>query len=666
MVLLRSLILSASVAVLATFSNAVPTPSPSVTIEPSEPTPTATPEPIPTPTDPVPHIDPCTILGGLNGTGITYNHVANCYKAIPFDNAQAATTLSTMLTLFKDYYIFTDAALTRKVAEPFSSEPIDIVGEIEKIGRRKYTSDYEFHNDIRLAVDSLRDAHLAYNIACYKAYSFAQHLSLYAPAVDGEQSIRVFKDAAKRGYEDCTVSTINGKDALSYIRNYARKDIGLSHDPNARMNFLLASQGWSAADGVFVDNAGNFAERSNVPETEFVEYQLHCANSTETIELKEEWLVIPQSQVEFTDAASYVANVCLAPTDVAPPAEASLHRRFDPNPKIVKRADPESAPAVTPGAQYSGAEQILAGNATIFYQLKDAPQIGVLVCHTFDADLEGEQKVLVQGLQAFHDRNVTNVIIDLQGNGGGLVALSAFMVQMFFPNKGPFDAAFESDTRVTKPIQELSTVGYNRTEAGFFNAAGYFNLAANGTEPEVYKNNDLFMKPVTLSRNGRRNLYTERTSLGFGPIPAEITASVAAFPWTAKAENIRILTDGRCGSACGMASYFWTALHDVTAYSIGGTKGEDLSMFSFAGASVLQLDQIQTFYKASNVTSPMVDLPYKSIITFSWLEMYGKGRTLPFEYDAELYRPKHRLDYTPENARNRETLWKEVAAASWK
>ncbi|KAG0279076.1 hypothetical protein BGZ96_002074 [Linnemannia gamsii] len=143
-------------------------------------------------------------------------------------------------------------------------------------------------------------------------------------------------------------------------------------------------------------------------------------------------------------------------------------------------------------------------------------------------------------------------------------------------------------------------------------------------------------------------------------------AAVTSFPWTSKAENVLILTDGRCGSACGMASYLWTTVHVVSAYAIGDTHGEDLSMFSFAGASVLQLKQLQRFYRDANMTSSLADLPYKYTITFSWLKTYGKNRTTPLEYDAELYRPEHRLDFTPGNARSRVVLWDEVAVAAWK
>ncbi|KAG0060285.1 hypothetical protein BGZ89_012390, partial [Linnemannia elongata] len=158
------LILSASLATLATFTHAAPAHAP--------------------PT----HTDACGILGGLNATAVTYKHVVDCYNAIPFDNNQASTTLSSMLTLFKDFYVFTDSALSPTATKPFSDDPVDIIAKMENIGRTRYTSDYQFHTDISNAVTSLRDAHTAYYIMCYLAYSFSQKLSLYAPVVDGKQA----------------------------------------------------------------------------------------------------------------------------------------------------------------------------------------------------------------------------------------------------------------------------------------------------------------------------------------------------------------------------------------------------------------------------------------------------------------------------------------------
>ncbi|KAG0279077.1 hypothetical protein BGZ96_002075 [Linnemannia gamsii] len=674
MVLLRSFILSASVAALTVFSNAAPTPSSSVSIEPTptadrEPTPTVTTEPVsePHPGHPATPIaaNACGTLAHTNSEELKYKHVVDCYNSIPFDSAQAATTLATVLTIFKDYYVFTDSALARTAPAPFVNAPQDIVGELEKIGRSKYTSDYKFHNDILAAVTELGDGHAAYSISCYESYIFAQNLTLYIPVVNGEQSVRVYSDEAKRGYDDCIVETINGEGALSYLRTYARDNFGMSHDTNARLNFMLASQDYDTVSGNYIGSPGMFSQRSTVPEGPHLDYKLKCSDSDDPIELREEWRILPQIDTAFTDSSSYVKNVCIAPlVTVEPPAEGGLlRRRNEPVHRITKRAEPGTVPAPT-GPQFPGADVLVAGNATVFYHLKSHPDTGVMVCHTFlPSDPEAEKDVILAGLVAFHDQNVTNIIVDFQGNTGGSVDLSAFLVQMLFPNKDPLDAAFPADMRVTKALQELSKLSFNASGISYFNARDFVNLS-NGSA--VYENNDLFDKPITQTRNGRSSLWTEKTTLNFPPVAEKYMTAAASFPWTAKAENIRILTDGRCGSACGMASYFWTALHDVAAYAIGGTHGEDLSMFSFAGASVLKMAELQGFYKIANLTSPMSDVPYKNSITFSWLQMYGKGRTTPLEYDAELYRPKFRLDFTPENARSREVMWNDVAAAAWK
>jgi hypothetical protein len=476
----------------------------------------------------------------------------------------------------------------------------------------------------------------------------------------------VHKDLGKGMYDDCTVNTINGQDALTYVKNYARDVTGHSHDPNARLNYLLATQSFDEERRIFVDNEGDFSLRVTVPEAPYVDYQLQCPHLTEPVDLREEWIVLPQTHIAFEDVDSFVTNICLQPAETTPPAaENSVKLLYKPVPQIIKRAEPEPEPeTVTPGHQYPGAEQLLAGNATVFYHLKDRPDTGVVVCHTFLVEDE-ERDVVIQGLKVLNDRKVTNIIVDLQSNTGGYAGFAAFLADIFFPSSRPLTADLPSDIRVSKAVQQISAQGYNSSHSGFFDAYMYVDMK-NGTGTGRYQNNDLFEHPITITRNGRTNLWTEKTNIYAETVPTSYSAAVSSFSWSDKVNNIRIVTDGLCGSACAMSAYFFTRRHNVASYSIGGTHGEDLSMFSFAGASVAKLSDVQSWFKDSNVVSPMADLPYRSLVAFSWLEMYGEGRTMPLEYDAELYRPTYRLDYTPANARSREALWNEVAAASWK
>lgn len=109
------------------------------------------------------HLDACGLLANKNVSSLSVTDVANCYQAVPFNSTRAKTTLETVHTLFKDYYVFTDAALNPRAPKPFKNEPIDVLKRLEMIGKTKYTSDFQFHMDIRATIEALKDGHASYD-----------------------------------------------------------------------------------------------------------------------------------------------------------------------------------------------------------------------------------------------------------------------------------------------------------------------------------------------------------------------------------------------------------------------------------------------------------------------------------------------------------------------
>jgi len=106
--------------------------------------------------------DACGSLGAKNGLDLAYADVANCYKSIPLDNKIAASTMDTIQTLFHDYYIFRDSALTPNLQSPFTSPPVDIMKQLNLIAEKKYVNDLEFHTAISDTLNSLNDGHVQY------------------------------------------------------------------------------------------------------------------------------------------------------------------------------------------------------------------------------------------------------------------------------------------------------------------------------------------------------------------------------------------------------------------------------------------------------------------------------------------------------------------------
>ncbi|KAG0011717.1 hypothetical protein BGZ80_000463 [Entomortierella chlamydospora] len=611
--------------------------------------------------------DACGILGATNATDITYDLVAACYKAIPFDSTIASETTGSVVDIFNDYYVFRDSALTPDLQMPFTSAPVDIVKVLETIGSTNYARDLDFHTDIALAIASLHDAHASYNVDCYSAYLFEQPLVLYAPVINGQQSVRVLNDFLGRDISDCEITTIDGNPALPHLQDFA-DSLSLSKDAGARLNAAIGSQVYDASKNDFVYNSGQFSQRAALPENPTITYELQCSNSASTMTIKDRWYVWPNTQVKFDSVHSYLKNVC----KTTPPKNGTPSKRELSSP-VKKRSTPafkkssfyDAASATIPPkrtSDLSNAEMLGAGNATAFYQLQNPSDVGVIVVHTMDVDYEwNELTFIADGLSEFNRRNISKIIFDFQNNGGGSVDFASTIVQLFFPNTGPLDKILPQDLRVDASIQAVSKRVFNTT-GSLYDATNYVDFATK----ERYTSDGLFLNPVTITRNGRSTLFTEHTGISTTDLQdSAYTKFIQDFPWTNNAANIRILSDGRCGSSCALTTNYLHDLYDVSTYSIGGIRGEELSFFSFAGGAVSDLTTVIGVYNSGDVPSPLSPLPYNGDLRFPLVEVYARNSDVPLEYDYSKYPADTHLNFDSENARSRDVMWTQVAANAW-
>lgn len=70
--------------------------------------------------------------------------------------------LSTLYTLYRDYYVFLDYAMMPDQPKPFTNPPVDLLAGLDKISQTDYKSDFQFQKDIDLLVNRLNDAHANY------------------------------------------------------------------------------------------------------------------------------------------------------------------------------------------------------------------------------------------------------------------------------------------------------------------------------------------------------------------------------------------------------------------------------------------------------------------------------------------------------------------------
>ncbi|KAG0240749.1 hypothetical protein B0O80DRAFT_501973 [Mortierella sp. GBAus27b] len=621
--------------------------------------------------------DPCTILG-RNKTAATYDVVSACYLNVPFNETLAKSTLQTFSTVFNDFFVFRDAALLADLPAPFTSPPVDIIKELDRIGSTNYNNDYSFHTDIARTIASLNDAHAAYLTRCYNIFRFAQPLNLYAPVVDGKQSVRVYFDHNNRTYQDCEVTKIDGEPALAHLKTFADTLGGFSKDSGARLNDILATQMYDRSTGDFTLTSGTFAERSKLPDKGYVDYEIVCPSSTTPVKVSDPWKVLTSSRIIFDDTPSFIKNLCTSnrtSTSQAYTDSASQLVNDDESmwgasggmtitPKksalleFLKANGGPQEPVISPMAELSDAVVVARGNASVFYTLKSKPDVGVVVVFTHHA-LPPEFNTFLKAFEVFRKSNVTKILIDLQGNGGGYVTFASELVQLFFPDAPPFDTSFPSDLRVTDSIVNLSKGFFNKTVYGIYDASRYIDW----TTKTQYKSNELFEKRRLINRGGRDANYTKLATA----IPSKLPnfAQLANYTWTNKPGQITILTDGRCGSSCALSTQFFHGHHKVKVYAIGGYQSQALSMFSFVGGTVSNLYRILDFYNWAKVPSPVKPLIYANALSFPILEVYASDSSIPLEYDAVKYPADVHIDFDTTNARRRDTLWNQVAGLAW-
>ncbi|KAF9283088.1 hypothetical protein BGZ68_005574 [Mortierella alpina] len=582
--------------------------------------------------------------------------------------------METIQTLFDVHYSFRDSALTPDLGSPFSSPPVDIMKELKSITTKSFGDDFSFHAAISITLATLHDGHVVYNPYCYSSYTFRQNLCLYAPVINGKQSIRIYEDSLNRDFKDCVVQKINGQDAFPYIRNWSN-GISTSKDAGVRLNYALASQQYDAKKKI-VTKAGAFAERNTLPETPFTDYELQCESSSETIKLRETWNVSRnvKARVHFKNVTEYVTKVCLQPVPdeaVSRKQEQDLDRTESsllPTVKNTALSGQVQAPSTDDDesdddeSEFEGAEKIASYDASIFYHLKAYPKVGVVVvpAHTTGDEEAAAVDNLVHGLMELHKRDVSNVIIDFQGNGGGNIIYAYWLVKAFFPSKDHFDIALPTDLRAPKIVQELAVACFQEDQGAVFDASMYTDFKTMAP----YNSSDMFTHPVEKTPNGRTEMYSQ-TAIRTTPRMKDYK-ELEMFPWTNKPGNIHILTDGRCGSACGLSAHMLSAIKNVSATAIGGVQGQPLSKFSFVGGIKSDIRRILHLYEQNKVKTSLKLPPYDADLNFPVTETFAQGSAIPLEYDPAHHRANMRMDFDPKNARDRAIMWGQVAAQAWK
>ncbi|KAF9985731.1 hypothetical protein BGZ75_002567 [Mortierella antarctica] len=609
--------------------------------------------------------DHCSLLAKSKPGQITFQQVANCYRSIDFNLQQAKATIETMTTFYNDAFVFRDVALTPNLKSPLTTAPVDAMEGLKRVGQKRYKNDFDFHQDLSLFVMSFNDAHVTYAPQCYSSYIFLQPLYLYAPVVNGFQSIRVRHDTTKSGMEDCEVVGINGQNARDTIQRWADKHTGFSKDAGVRFNHALASKLYWPTTKIWLDVPGMFSFRYRLPDTQFIDYELKC-DGQHSRKFRGQWNVIPMiPEGSFSDKSSFVSNLC-------------MHSETNATTLTTKKA---IARAVEPGvlttvlgslyeSEYGKPDTSLkdlpdaklwASGDTAAYQLKSMPHVGVLVVPTMEIVSKTEIPTIQGYMAQLANQGVTHIIIDMSGNFGGEEEFASLLPGVFFKANDKSIHAHRTRFRVTSEIQALAEANLHDTNPEHTTYWNPRELADTKTFTP-FKTNPFITGVEDLTFNGRSSAFSQEV---FNDYDQGFLDPTISYPWSNDASKITILTDGQCGSACGMTSDYFVHRHGVKAVAVGGHQNTPLSMFSFPGASVLDTDSFVDSFEKLGLKPTFKRLPYENSVSVGVSVIFSNNDTVPLEYNSARFPAAFRLDYNPAIARNQDQLWAAVAKVAW-
>ncbi|MCJ1473175.1 hypothetical protein MMC13_001826 [Lambiella insularis] len=632
----------------------------------------------------------------------------DCLISVPFNPAVA--------TRFVKYYnegiqFQSTLAYLKDPPTSYQQPAVDFLQGLERIQRDiddgLFLNQYAFEATLQNLIYSAHDTHVNLVAGILGVFTFASPLGIVSASIDGIQIPKVYVTDDLQGFNGnwrpSAISSINGQNVTDYLTQFAAVNALGNLEPNADWNALMSS---SAND--IQNSFGIFEGYVTFYPGDTIDFGFENGTSTGLLP----WLAVYNSPGDTGPLTTggdfynfFVLNLYPASYDPSSPTNCGSAPTAAATSSISSGASSISAiPEATStpigwgdGFAYPATADVAQsdlGNTGFItgYFLQDISTavISIPTFASFDQNATQAFSAAVgQFLQSSKTAGMNKVVIDLQQNTGGnpLLAFDAF--KQFFPTVDPFggsrlraqpkaDILGNTFTNYYSPA--LNETFYDALSASDWVATDRINANTNQNftswgeffGPHLY-NGDNFT--TTQRENLSSNIFDEVASggivvYGFADRPANTSQPYAS-------QDIVILTDGLCASACAL---FMEMMHHeagVQTVVVGGrpnygpmqapagTRGaQDYTFSPYDG----DLDTDIAFANSINATSA-ASFPDQSedvLITFASLNLRDQIRrneTIPLQFVYEA--ANCRIYYTLLNAYNYTALWHSAAAAIW-
>ncbi|KAK0624444.1 hypothetical protein B0T14DRAFT_196434 [Immersiella caudata] len=597
-----------------------------------------------------------------------------CLASIPLDKGASLGHLKALRPMWEwqstlDY--------NKKPPRGYLSEGVDLLrgldqmAEMLKANSTPWSNQFQFITDLQTLQSRVRDGHFGSFPLLLNLITFRSGVDFVSISKDGLTTPDIFLhgdvDHSRRGYKPSPVATIDGVPALEYLQGLAIRDGG-SYDPDTRFNTLFPSLSKRANlyRGSEVQTLSREGPRDST--------MIVCENGT---------------TLTFHNQAFVRANL----TNIT--SGADLYRDFG--------LTEGKGPTPPDWVAYQLLEWGFAGNFSVGFPKPvnttfggdtagflpphaDFDDTAVLAINSFElsvnfADIsanpfEEPVRVIVDFIRTAQASGRTKLVLDMQGNGGGLVVKLASLYFILFPGE---TLPQQNQLRVHPQLLWLlrDKAGTNSSGELPWTLDAYQHLNGSAISPP-----SSLVGPVV-------------TPFGNVTLPVSWNASYYAMPnpnftvpWSTPPfapENITILTDGECASACFMFVSMLIETHGIRTVTVGG-RPIYKPMQSIGGVRGGPLMNFGSFPKNNRTDVPPgldlvpatpgpLRLSVADTIASSWhqgvhinlanlVPLGEEPDALPLQFR---YRAANcKIFFTWEMARDITAIWRKVIDVAWK
>lgn len=602
-----------------------------------------------------------------------------------------------MATRFIDYFNTTiqfqsTLAYLKNPPTGYQQPAVDVQARLQQIQNNitagNYHDEYVFEADFQLLIQSMHDAHVAYNGGALSAFTFSSPMSILSASKDGKQVPQIWAtddvlESASEGWTPSPITKINGEDVVEYLTKFAAINSQGYLEPHADWNAIMSSPALDIQGQVEVFFGGALLYPGDGLNFTF-------ANGSE---IDTYWLALysnPDPTGPLTTGGDFYNYFVLGNLPAS---------YVDPNTTVGTLVDTQQAANNWSNQSYGAYPQvadvfqpdlsIIGGGIVTGYYLKDI-STGVLSLPSFEQsgwDIGNFSDTVSRFIQGAKDANLQHIVIDVQQNAGGDVVLALTTFRQFFPEIDPFGGSRRRSHALGNVLGSATTKYWDSLPV---NGPDYEFLLSdewvitpriNAATGKNFTSWEEYAGPVLA--NGDAFSLTERFNLSSVDIATELFAQWIPYgfannpvtttrPW--QPQDVVILTDGLCSSACALFAEMMVHEAGARTIAVGGrpVTGPMQAVSGTRGAAPyagFDLDNDFSYASSINDTAKAL-LPQvrdTAISTtfegFNLRDQIRKGDTTPLQFKYEA--ADCRIYYTLANVYNTSQLWRDAARATW-